>query len=112
MDAQAVLCLCFSYATIRPRGYKTFFMLNSTEHDFYLLIETKMLKIKTLIAFKLSNAVFIMLINVKMLTTVDILTLMSIINSVNCWHLILMCIINSINCWHFNTYAHYEFVLS
>ena len=26
---------------IRARGYKTFFMLNSTEHDFFLLINAK-----------------------------------------------------------------------
>ena len=49
---------------------------------FYLLIETKMLKIKTFIASKLSNAVFIMLINVKMPTIIGILTLMSIRNCV------------------------------
>ena len=40
----------------------------------YLLIKTKMLKIKTLFAFKASNAVFIMLINDKMPTIVGILT--------------------------------------
>ena len=27
---------------IRARGYKTFFMLNSTEHEFFLLINVKM----------------------------------------------------------------------
>ena len=25
-----------------PRGYKTFFMLNSTEHEFFLFINVKM----------------------------------------------------------------------
>ena len=42
----------------RPRGYKTFFMLNSAEHEIFLLI------------------------NVKMPTTVGILTFMSKKNSI------------------------------
>ena len=44
-------------------------MLNFTEH-----------KISTHLDFKLSGAIFIMLINVKMPTTVDILTSISMIN--------------------------------
>ena len=47
---------------------------------FKLLIKSKMLKLKVSLLFKLSDVVFIMLINVKMSTTVDILTFMSIIN--------------------------------
>ena len=40
-------------------------MLNSTEHKFQLLIKTKMLK-KYFLALKLSDVVFMMLLNVKM----------------------------------------------
>ena len=47
---------------------------------FQQFIETKMLKIKTFLAFKLSYVVFIMLINVKMPTIVGILTFMCMIN--------------------------------
>ena len=46
---------------------------------FQLLIKTKML-IKIFLAFKLSDGVFILLINVKMPTIVGILTFMSRIN--------------------------------
>ena len=60
-----------------PRAYKTF-MLNSTEHEISTEHKNKMLKMfKT---FKLSEAVFIMLINVKMPTIVGILIFMSMIN--------------------------------
>ena len=45
-------------SSTRPRGYKTFFMLNSAEHEFFLVI------------------------NVKMPTMVGILTFMSRKNSV------------------------------
>ena len=65
---------------IRPRGYKTFFMLNSTEYEFQLLIKTKILKNNVFLASKRSDVVFIMLINVKMLTIVGIFTFMSTIN--------------------------------
>ena len=51
-------------------------MLNLTEHEILSAHKTKMLKIYTFLAFKLSNVIFIMLINVK------ILTLMSMINFV------------------------------
>ena len=50
-----------SLYSIWARGYETFFMLNSTEHE----LKTKMLKIKTFLAFKLSDVLFIMLINVN-----------------------------------------------
>ena len=48
--------------------------------NFQLLIKAKLLKNKTFLAFKLSNVVFNMLINVKLPTIVGILTVMSIIN--------------------------------
>ena len=35
--------LYFFQTLTRPRGYKTFFMLNSTEHGICLLINVKML---------------------------------------------------------------------
>ena len=54
-------------------------MPNSIEHDIQQLLKTKMLKHR-LLAFKLSDAVYIMLINVKMSTFVGILTLMSMLN--------------------------------
>ena len=46
---------------------------------FQLLIKTKMVKNKDFLAFKLSDVVFVMLINVKVSTIVGILTSMSII---------------------------------
>ena len=46
---------------------------------FQLLIKTKIIK-KTILAFKLWDVVFIILINVKMPTLVGILTFMSMIN--------------------------------
>ena len=36
---------------IRPGGYKTFFMLNSTEHEFFLLINVKMPTIAGILTF-------------------------------------------------------------
>ena len=51
-------------------------MLNSTEHE----ISTAHKKIKIVFASKLSDVVFILLINVKMPTIVGVLTFMSIIN--------------------------------
>ena len=47
--------------------------------------KTKMLKSEDFSGFHLSNAVFIMLINIKMPTTVGILTFMSMINSMLSW---------------------------
>ena len=43
-----------------------------------MLIKSKTLKIKTFLAFRCSDVVFIMLINVKISTIVGILTFMSI----------------------------------
>ena len=66
-----------------PRGYKTFFMLNSTEHEISTAYKKlKYRQIKKFLALGLSDVVFIMLINVKMPTVVGILTFMSMINFV------------------------------
>ena len=56
-----------------PQGYKTFFMLNSIEYE----ISTAHKKLnyrqmKKCLALSLSDVAFIMLINVKMPTIVDI----------------------------------------
>ena len=53
-------------------------MLNSTEHEISAAKNAK--KIRTFLAFRLSDVVYIMLINVKMPTIVDTLTFMSMIN--------------------------------
>ena len=55
-------------------------MLNSAEHEFQLLIKTKMLKKRFFLLSKSQDVVFIMLINVKMPTIVGILTSLSMIN--------------------------------
>ena len=62
------------YSRGQARGYKTFFVLNSTEHEFQ--------QMKRFLALSLSDVVFIMLINVKMSTIVGILTFMCRINFV------------------------------
>ena len=70
----------------RPRGYKTFFMLNSTEHE--ISTAQKKLKyrqIKKFLALSFSDVIFIMLINVKMPIIVGILTFMSRTNFVLSW---------------------------
>ena len=61
---------------------QAFFMLNSTEHKFQLLIKQKYSQMKKFLALCLSNAEFIMLMNVKMPTIVGILTFMSRISFV------------------------------
>ena len=66
----------------RPWGYKTIFMLNSTEHAIPIAHKKlKCCKIKIFLAFELSDFVFILLINVKMPTF----------------------------CWHFNIYEQEKF---
>ena len=56
-------------------------MLNSTGHGISTgLVKTKLRKIKTLIAFKHSDVLYIMVIHVKMPTVVVIFTLVSMIN--------------------------------
>ena len=75
----------------RPRGYKTFFMTNSTEHEILLrfccihrasssCIHHAFVVFIMLINVKMPTIV-IMLINVKMPTIVGILTFMSIMNT-------------------------------
>ena len=59
---------------------KLFSCSKSIEHEILAAHKTKILKIKTFIAFRLSDVVLILLINVKMPTIVGILTLMSKIN--------------------------------
>ena len=67
---------------IRPRGYKTCSMLNSTEHKISTALKKlKYRQIKKFLVLRLSDVVFIMLINVKMPTIVGILTFMSMMNS-------------------------------
>ena len=68
----------------RPRGHKTLFMLNLTEHEIQLPINTKIPPNKDVSCFKslISDVVFIMLINVKMPTIVGIVTLMNRLNFV------------------------------
>ena len=55
-------------------------MLNSAEHRISAAPKTETLNKKTVLAFKLSDVVFIMLINVKMSTFVGILTFMGMIS--------------------------------
>ena len=67
------------------RGYITFFMLNSTEHEISTAAKKKLKlyrQMKKFLAVSPSDVVFIMLINVKMSTIVGILTFMSRINFV------------------------------
>ena len=60
-------------------GLETFFMLNSTEQDISIAHKTKMMKIKSFLAFRLSDISCMMLVNVKKPEN---------------------------NCWHFNIYEH------
>ena len=53
---------------------------------FQLLIKTKMLKNILFLPLKLSDVVVILLINVKMSKIVGILTFISRIDFMNCWH--------------------------
>ena len=59
-------------------------MLNLTEHEISTAHKAKMLE-RLRLAFKRSDGVFIMLINVKVPTIVGILTIMSIINVLFSW---------------------------
>ena len=74
--------MCFIVET-RPRGYKTYFMLDSTEHEIptgHKKLEYR--QMKKFLALSLPGVGFIMLINVKMPTIVGITTFMSRINFV------------------------------
>ena len=70
-------------ALTRPGGYKTCFMLNSTEHGISIVHKSKMLKNKDFSSFQTLRCFFTMLINVKMPTAG--------------------------NCSHFNIYEHDKF---
>ena len=59
--------ICLFTVQIRPRGYKTFFMLISTEYEISTAHEKlKYRQMKTFLVLSVSDVVFIMLINVKM----------------------------------------------
>ena len=79
---------CFSYPLWQeelkdfqpsPKVIKLFSCSTQLSMEFHMLIKSKMLKIKTF-AFRCSDVVFIMLINIKMPTIVGILTFMSMKN--------------------------------
>ena len=75
--------LIFDCNIFWPRGYKTFFMLISTEHEISTAHnKLKYRQMKKFLALSFSDVVFIMLINVKMPTIVGILTFMSRMNFV------------------------------
>ena len=76
-----ILCAS-SYSKTWPRGYKTFFMFNSIDKMSTAHKEIKYRQMNKFLALSLSDVVFIMLINVKMLTIVGILTFISRINFV------------------------------
>ena len=59
-------------------------MLNSTEHEISSAHKNKLMKSKIFLVLKSSDAVFILLINVKMPIIVGILTFMSRINFMLC----------------------------
>ena len=62
-----------------PQGYKTFHA-HEMSMKLLQLIKNKILKNKDFSALKLSDTAFILIINVKMPTIVDILKFMSMIN--------------------------------
>ena len=66
----------FAFSRAGPKGCKASIILNATEHE----ISVAHIKIKIYFAFKVSDVVFILLINVKAPTTVGILKFMSRIN--------------------------------
>ena len=91
-----LLLLNWSYVTVHQIHFKSYGPLTCPEviklfscstqlSMLFQLSITNMLKVKTLLAFKLSDLVFIKLINVKMSTIVGILTFMSLINFMLSW---------------------------
>ena len=63
---------------IRPRGYKTFFVLNSVEHEILNAHKYKNIKkFSSILGSDKPRILFFPLINVKMPTFVGILTFMS-----------------------------------
>ena len=71
-----------AYIFNQARGYKLFSCSTQLSKKFQRLIKTKIQTNEEVSALSLSDVVFIMLINVKMLTIVGILTFMSRINFV------------------------------
>ena len=73
-------CL-ITQSNLKQYGIKIYLALRSQTifHDILTANQTIMLKIRTFLAFKLLEVVFIMLINVRMPTIVGILTFMSMI---------------------------------
>ena len=70
----------------RPQGYKTFFMLNSIEHEILNAHKYKNInKIRLFLGSDKPRMLFFPLINVKMPTIVGILTLMSKKNFMLSW---------------------------
>ena len=61
----------------RPRGYKTFYMLNSVEHEISDAHKYKNIKKLAFLGSDKLRMLFFPLINVKMPTVVGILTFMS-----------------------------------
>ena len=61
----------------RPRGYETFFMLKSAEHEILNNRYKKNQEIQHFSGSDVTRMLFSLLINVKMSTVVGILTLMS-----------------------------------
>ena len=68
-----------------PRGYKTFFMLNSTEHEISTAHKIKNKDFSCFQTLRCCIYQIIMLINIKMPTIVGILILISWINFVLFW---------------------------
>ena len=64
----------------RPRGYKTFFMLNSVEHEFFLLKNVKMPTIVGILIFMSRKNNIYAYLSLKKAELFDIFILMSIIN--------------------------------
>ena len=64
-------------AEARPRGYKTFFMLNSVEHAILNVHTLKVYRNSAFLGSVKPRMLFFQLINVKMPTIVGILTFMS-----------------------------------
>ena len=79
LPAHAGWCLLLQTVSTqtRPRGHKTFFMLNSTEHEISTRKNKNTNKRRSFLLLSLSDVVFMMLLNVKMPTIFDILTFMS-----------------------------------
>ena len=61
-----------------PRGYKTFFMLNSTEHDFFLLRNVKMPTVVGILTFMSGKISILGLTEPKNAEFLDIYILISI----------------------------------